>query len=130
MTGEAFRKLQVRLADPLLTALTVMIAVLLVVVAPLQIAGAITGHYVGFVFEAVLILAAFMVLGSRVAFGAILVAMALIAVALALELEQPSIVEVYLDALAWLIAGLTLAIVIARVVFAPGKITLRDKAGR
>jgi hypothetical protein len=56
--------------------------------------------------------------------------MALIAVALALELEQPSIVEVYLDALAWLIAGLTLAIVIARVVFAPGKITLRDKAGR
>jgi hypothetical protein len=44
MTGEAFRKLQVRLADPLLTALTVMIAVLLFVVAPLQIAGAITGH--------------------------------------------------------------------------------------
>jgi hypothetical protein len=130
MTGEAFRKLQVRLADPLLTALTVMIAVILFVVAPLQIAGAITGHYVGFVFEAVLILAAFMVLGSRVAFGAILVAMALIAVALALELEQPSIVEVYLDALAWLIAGLTLAIVIARVVFAPGKVTLRDKAGR
>jgi hypothetical protein len=69
MTGEAFRKLQVRLADPLLTALTVMIAVLLFVVAPLQIAGAITGHYVGFIFEAVLILAAFMVLGSVVAFG-------------------------------------------------------------
>jgi hypothetical protein len=68
MTGEAFRKLQVRLADPLLTALTVMIAVLLFVVAPLQIAGAITGHYVGFVFEAVPILAAFMVLVSRVAF--------------------------------------------------------------
>lgn len=129
MTGEAFRKLQARLVDPLLTALTVMIAVLLFVVAPLQIAGAITGHYVGFVFEAALILAAFMVLGSRVAFAAILVAMALIAVALALELEQPSIVEVYLDALAWLIAGLTLAIVIARAVFAPGRVTFHRIIG-
>jgi hypothetical protein len=96
MTGGTFRKLQERLVDPLLTALTIMIAVLLFVVAPLQVAGALTGHYVGFVFEAALILAALMVSGSRVALGAILVAMALVAVAMALELYQPSIVEVSL----------------------------------
>jgi hypothetical protein len=129
MTEETFHKLQKRLVDPLLTALTIMIAVLLFVVAPLQVAGAITGHYVGFVFEAVLILAAFMVSGSRVALGAILVAMALIAVAVALELQQPSIVEGYLDALAWLIAGLTLATVTARAVFAAGKVTFHRIIG-
>jgi hypothetical protein len=104
-----------------------MIAVLLFVVAPLQLTGAISGHYVGFVFEAVLILAAFTVSGSRVALGAILVAIALVAVAVALE--QPSTVEVYLDALAWLIASLTLAIVVARAVFAPGKVTFHRIIG-
>ena len=52
MTGGTFRKLQERLVDPLLTALTIMIAVLLFVVAPLQVAGALTGHYVGFVCRA------------------------------------------------------------------------------
>jgi RimJ/RimL family protein N-acetyltransferase len=72
-------------------------------------------------FEAVLILAAFTVSGSRVAPGAILVAIALVAAAMALE--QSSTVEVYLDSLAWLIASLTLAIVVARAVFAPGKVT-------
>ena len=78
MMGEPFRRLQGRFADPLLTALTIMIAMLLFVVAPLQLAGAITEHYVGFVCVAVLILAAFTLSGSRVALGAILVAIALI----------------------------------------------------
>ena len=129
MAGVAFRKLHERLLDPLLTALTIMIAVLLFVAAPLQVAGAITGHYVGFVFEAALILAALMVSGSRVALAAILVAMALVAAAMAIELHQPSIVEIYLDAFAWLIAGLTLATVTARAVFAPGKVTFHRIIG-
>jgi hypothetical protein len=129
MTGEGFRKLQERLVDPLLTALTIMTAALLFVVAPLQVAGAITGHYIGFVFEAVLILAALMVSGSRVALGAILVAMALVAIAMALEFQQFSIVEIYLDALAWLIAGVTLAVVTARAVFSPGKVTFHRIIG-
>src|SRR6516162_8331509 len=107
MTGESFRRLHERISDPLLTVLTVMLAVLLFVVAPLQVAGA--GHYVGFVFLSVLILAAFMVSGSRVAVGMILVAIALIVVAMALEFQRPSVVENYLDAFAWLIAGLTLS---------------------
>jgi hypothetical protein len=123
ITWDGIRRLKERLVDPVLTALTIMIAVLLFVVAPLQVAGAITGHFVGFVFVAVLILAGFTVSGSRVAFGAILVAIGSVVIATALELQQPSIVEVYLDALAWLIAGLTLTTVVARAVFAPGKVT-------
>ena len=127
--GERFRRLQERFADPLLTALTIMIAMLLFVVAPLQLAGAITEHYVGFVFVAVLILAAFTLSGSRVALGAILVAAALIVVAVALEFQRPSALEIYLDATAWLIAGLTLGSVVARAVFAPGKVTFHRIIG-
>jgi hypothetical protein len=123
MMGERFRRLQERFADPLLTTLTIMIAVLLFVVAPLQVAGAIPEHYVGFAFVAILVLAAFTLAGSRVAFGAILVATALILVAIALEFQRLSVAEIYLDAIAWSIAGLTLGSVVARAVFAPGKVT-------
>jgi len=127
--GERLRRLQERFADPLLTTLTIMIAMLLFVVAPLQVAGAITENYVGLVFVAVLILAAFTLSGSKVALGAILVAIALIVVAVALEFQQPSVVEIYLDAIAWLIAGLTLSSVVARAVFAPGKVTFHRIIG-
>ena len=127
--GGRVRRLQERFADPLLTTLTIMIAMLLFVVAPLQVAGAITEHYVSFVFVAVLILAAFTLSGSRVALGAILVAIALIVVAVALEFQRPSVVEIYLDAIAWLIAGLTLSSVVARAVFAPGKVTFHRIIG-
>jgi len=129
MTGETFRCLHERISDPLLTVLTIMLAVLLFVVAPLQVAGVITGHYVGFVFLSVLILAAFMVSDSRVAVGMILVAIALIIVAMALEFQRPSVVENYLDAFAWLIAGFTLSTVVARAVFAPGKVTFHRIIG-
>ncbi len=129
MTREAFRRLPERLGDPLLTALTIMLAVLLFVVAPLQVAGTITGHYVGIVFIAMLILAVFTVSGSRVAVGTILAAIALVIAAMALELQQFSIVEVYLDVLAWLIAGLTLSGVVVRAVFASGKVTYHRVVG-
>jgi len=129
MMWAGFRHLQERFADPLLTMLTIMIAMLLFVVAPLQVAGAITEHYVSFVFVAVLILAAFTLSGSRLAFGAILVAIALIVVSVAVEFQRSSIVEIYLDVIAWLIAGLTLSIVVARAVFAPGKVTFHRIIG-
>ena len=129
MTQVGFQHLQERLSDPLLTALTIMLAVLLFIVAPLQVAGVITGHYVGFVFLSVLILAAFMVSDSRVAVGMILVAIALIIVAMAIEFQRPSVVENYLDAIAWLIAGLTLSTVVAFAVFAPGKVTFHRIIG-
>ena len=129
MMEEGFRRLQERFSDPLLTMLTILIAILLFVVAPLQVAGAISENYVGLVFVAILILAAFTLSGSRVALGAIVVAIALIVVAVALEFQRPSIVDIYLDAIAWLIAGLTLSAVVARAVFAPGKVTFHRIIG-
>jgi hypothetical protein len=78
---------------------------------------------------AVLILAAFTLSDSKVALGAILVAIALIVVAVALEFQRPSVVEIYLDTIAWLTAGLTLSSVVARSVFASGRVTFHRIIG-
>ena len=82
------RSQQVQLGDPILTALTIILAVLLFVVAPLQAAGVLPGNYVGAFFGLVLVPAAFMVSGSRIAVGSILVAIALLAASILLEVES------------------------------------------
>jgi hypothetical protein len=46
-----------------------------------------------------------------------------------LRFRQPSVVDLYLDATAWIIAGVTLSVVIARAVFAPGRVTLHRVIG-
>jgi hypothetical protein len=112
-----------------LTTLTVLLSVLLFVVAPLQAAGVVTGRYVGFGFALVLVPAAFMVSRSRAAVALILLAITLVIVAGVLELQQFGRVDTLLDAIAWLIAGLTLSTVVARGVFAPGRITFHRIVG-
>jgi hypothetical protein len=129
MIGGKFRSVQDRYSEPLLTALTIMLAVLLFVVGPLQAAGYGGAHYFGIAFGPVLVAAVFVVSGSRVAFVAILVAVALIVVATLLRLRHPSAVDIYLDAAAWLIAAVTLSIVVARAVFAPGNVTFHRIIG-
>jgi Ion channel len=129
MTGEGFRRLRERYSDPLLTALTIMLSILLFVVGPLQAAGVVTENYFGFAFGLVLFAAIFIVSDNGVAVGAILVAIALIAVATVLPLRQLSTFNIYLDATAWMIAGVTLGIVVARAVFAPGKVTFHRIVG-
>lgn len=124
---EKLARLRERWSDPLLSALTLILLVLLFVIAPLQVAGVITRHATGFAFDAMLIVAAFMVSGSRVALAAILTAAILVVAAVVLH--PPPIVEIYLDTLAWLIAGVTLSVVVARTVYAPGKVTLHRIVG-
>lgn len=126
---EGFRDLQERYSDPLLTALTIMLAVLLFVVGPLQAAGVVAAHHFAIAFGLVLVAAVFIVSGSGVALAAILVAVALIVLATVLRLRQPSPIDIYLDAAAWLITGITLGIVVARAVFAPGKVTFHRIVG-
>ncbi len=84
-----------------------------------------TAHLFGIAFGLVLVAAVFIVSGSRVALEAILAAVALIVLATVLRLRHPSVVDSYLDAVAWLIAGLTLSIVVGRAVFAPGPVTFQ-----
>jgi hypothetical protein len=126
---EGFRDLHERYSDPLLTALTIMLAVLLFVVGPLQAAGVVAAHHFAIAFGLVLVAAVFIVSGSGVALAAILVAVALIVLATVLRLRQPSPIDIYLDAAAWLITGITLGIVVARAVFAPGKVTFHRIVG-
>jgi hypothetical protein len=99
-----------------------MLSILLFVIGPMQAAGVVTGFHFGAFFGLVLIPAAFLVSTSRLAVGSILVAIMLIVAAGVLELSQSSTIDLYLDSAAWLIGGLTLSIVVARAVFAPGKI--------
>jgi hypothetical protein len=117
MDKKHYRTLRDRLADPLLTALTVMLAIILFVVAPLQAAGFVSAHHFGLAFGLVLVAAVFLVSESWTAVIAILVSLALIAVATIHRLRQPSIIDIYLDAIAWMITAVTLGLVVARAVF-------------
>jgi hypothetical protein len=53
----------------------------------------------------------------------------LIAVATILRLRHPSTLDIYMDATAWLVTGLTVAIVVARAVFAAGAVNYHRVIG-
>jgi hypothetical protein len=105
----AVHRLQERFGDPLLTTLTIMLAVLMFVVGPLQAAGIGEAHYFGITFAFVLLPAVLIVSGSGLAVGAIFVAIVLAVAATVLRLRHPSVEDFYLNAAAWLIGGLTLS---------------------
>lgn len=117
------RALQQRFHDPLLTALTLMLAVLLFVLAPLQAANNFAAHYFGIAFGFVLVATAFIVSRNIIAILAILIAITLVIITTIMRLRHPTVIDIYLDATAWLIMGVALSVVVARAVFAPGKIT-------
>jgi hypothetical protein len=123
MTARKSYHLHKRLGDQLLTALTILLSVLLFVAAPLQANGVLSAPLFGVFFGLLLIPASFIVSGNRVAVVLMLVAMAIIVVAVVMGWRQPSVTDRLLDAVAWLIAGLTLGAVVARAVFAPGTVT-------
>jgi hypothetical protein len=120
MTADMLHRLRKRYSDPLLTALTVMLAILLFVIGPLQAAGIVEAHYFAFAFGLVLVAAVFVVSTSIFALCAILAALALVALATVMRLNHPSTTDIYLDASAWLIVGITLVVIVIRAVFAPG----------
>jgi len=129
MRAKTFRDLRNRLADPLLTALTIMLVILLFVIGPLQAAGVVAAHNFGIVFGLVLVAAVFIVSESWIAVAAILLAVALIVVATVFGLRQPSIIDIYLESSAWLITSLTLAVVVGRAVFARRKVNYHRVIG-
>jgi Ion channel len=117
------------LSDKLLTTLTILLSLLVFVVAPLQANGVIAGRYFGLIFGCVLIPAAFMLAANLLAAGLIVCAIFLIVIASEMEFRQSTVADAYLDAIAWLIAGITLSAVVARVVFGPGKVTFHRIVG-
>jgi hypothetical protein len=128
MKNPSFRLRRLRdpgLSDQLLTTLTILLSLLVFVVAPLQANGIIAGRYFGLIFGCVLIPAAFMLAANLVAAGSII----LIVIASEMEFRQSTVADAYLDAIAWLIAGITLSAVVARAVFGPGKVTFHRIVG-
>jgi len=117
------------LSDKLLTTLTILLSLLVFVVAPLQANGVIAGRYFGLIFGCVLVPAAFMLAANWVAAGSIVCAIVLIVIASEMEFRQSTVADAYLDAFAWLIAGITLSVVVARAVFGPGKVTFHRIVG-
>lgn len=118
-----------KLSDELLTMLTILISILVFVAAPLQANGVVAERYFGLIFGLVLIPAAFMLAHNRIAVGSIVAAIVLVLVASEREFRESSIVDAYLDSIAWLIAGVTLSAVVARTVFAPGRVTFHRIVG-
>jgi Ion channel len=118
-----------RLSDELLTTLTILLSILVFVVAPLQANGVVAERYFGLIFGLVLIPAAFMLAHNWVAAGSIVAAIILVLVASEREFHESSMIDAYLDSIAWLIAGVTLSAVVARTVFGPGKVTFHRIVG-
>lgn len=129
MKDNTIRQLRKRLSDPSLTALTIMLAIFLFVVAPMQAAGLFAAHQFGIAFALVLIGAMFIASGSWTAVACTLIAVALVSAATIHRLWRPSVIDIYLDATAWTITGLTLGIVVARAVFASGQVTYHRVIG-
>jgi hypothetical protein len=128
MTAREIREPQ--LSDWLLTVQTLALSVFLFVVAPLQASGFITSTMFDLLFGLVLIPGAVLVSGNRTALLLMLVAIALVVVVAAgVGAQQVPTVDKFLDDLAWLIAGLTLGVVVAGTVFGPGKITFHRVVG-
>jgi hypothetical protein len=112
-----------RWSDPLLTALTVLLAVMLFLIAPLQALGVFVFQAFELVFAIVLVVGVFVLSGSRTAAAAMVVALVMACTGAILRLKTPSLLDINLFAGAWLITGITLAWVVAPAVFGPGRVT-------
>jgi len=122
-------RLRQRWSDPLLTALTVLLIVMLFVVAPLQASGIFIFQAFELVFAIILIAGVFVLSGNRTAVGAMLVALVMATVGGISRLKAPSILDINLFAGAWLITGVVMGFVVSRAVFAGGRVTYHHIMG-
>src|SRR5262245_30185469 len=122
-------RLRQRWRDPLLTALTLLLALLMFVLLPLEAVGMTGSQDLGFVIAVLVISATVVLSGNPIAIGVMLAGLGLAIVAYVLRLHQPSNLDVYLKAIAWILTGLTLMSVVARAVFAPGPVTYHRVMG-
>jgi hypothetical protein len=110
-----FKSLQERLRDPLLTVLTILLALILFVIAPLHAEGVIRSA-VGYASALLVLVAVLFQSGLSTAYIVMLIGLGLSTWATVLRLQQPSRLDLYLDASAWILIGLALSWVVARAV--------------
>jgi hypothetical protein len=115
--------------DSLLTALTGLLVVMLFAVAPVQALGLFVFQVFELFLAVILVCGVFIMSGSRIAVAAMLGALVMASVAAVLRIKSPSLLDLNLFAGSWLIMGLTLGLVVARAVFAAGRITYHRVMG-
>ncbi len=122
-------ELRERWRDPALTALAIMLCLLLFVLAPLRAERIPGAQEAGFALVAVLTGAVLVLTGRRYAIWALVTAILFAGVAAIHRVVQPSMLDVYLDAAAWLLISLALILEAGRTVFGPGRVTYHRVIG-
>jgi len=125
----ALLRLREQVREPLLTALTIIMAALMFIVVPVHASGLIHTQTVGFGVMLVFTLGVVILSGSLAAALAMGVALSLGTAAATLRLMGPSVVDIYLDATAYIIVTLALALIVSRAVFGPGPVTYHRVVG-
>ena len=127
--NDIITRLREQQSDPLLTALTVLLFVMLFIIAPLQASGILLFQAFEFFLAIILIAGVFVMSGSRIAVVAMIVALIMATIGGILRLRSPSILDLNLFAGAWLITGFVMACVVAPAVFGPGRVTYHHIMG-
>jgi hypothetical protein len=127
--NERINRLREQWSDPLLTTLTILLVVMMFAVAPLQAKGIIVFTEFGFFFALMLVAGVFVMSGSLTVVLVMLVAVSMAGIGAISRLKAPSINDSYLFSGAWLIIGITLGWVVARAVFARGRVTYHRVVG-
>src|SRR5215469_4433615 len=122
-------ELRERWGDSLLTVLTILMLVMMFVVAPLQALGLFEFQVFELLLALVLVGGVFLMSGSTLAVITMLVALIMIVTGGILRLRSPSILDLNLFAGSWLLVGLTMAVTVARAIFAPGRVTYHRVIG-
>src|SRR5262245_2191739 len=118
-----------RWRDPILTSLTVLLALIIFLVAPLQASGIAGAQDIRFAIAVIVIGAIILLSGNLIATAAMLIGLGLAVTAAVLRLQASSALDVQLKATAWILTGLALMWVVARAVFAPGHVTYHRVIG-
>jgi len=126
---QKLRYLQEQYRDRLLIVLTILLLLLMFVIAPLQAVGMIDFQILGVFILWGILGSALLISGSPTAFGVLLVALCMNAVAAIHRLQQPSTFDLHLISGSWLIFSVTLGWVVARAVFGPGRVTYHRIVG-
>ena len=125
---------QQRWADPALTVLAIELAVAIFILAPLGVLAPRSGPVlplllIAFVATPVLFAAVLVASTNGAAMAAVFVAIALIVTGMVFGLHRPSVLVTYLHTIGALIMGCALIWVVARAVFAPGRVTYHRLVG-
>src|SRR5262245_7215960 len=91
-----------RWADPLLTALTILLALIIFLIAPLQAAGLAEAEDIGILVFMVIVAALVFLSGNPVATLFVIFGFAVTTAAAVLRLYQPSSIDLYLKASSWI----------------------------